>query len=80
MLQGSALEKEDLCRVSVNSCSMCVFLTAAGRNEGTSSDVFLNDKESVLGTLTLKTMTFDCREDGQGVTRGIDVPVLTDLG
>jgi hypothetical protein len=77
---GSGLEKEDLHRASVNTCSMCVFISAGHHRGTSSSDVYLTDKECVLGTLTLKTMTFAKRKDGRGVLRGIDVPILTDLG
>ena len=54
-MQGSPLNRSDLRAVKVNQCSMCVILSA---NDATTEDPTLVDKEAILCSLNIKTMTF----------------------
>ena len=53
--QGSPLNRADLRSVKINQCSMCVILSA---NDCTTEDPTLIDKEAILCSLNIKTMTF----------------------
>lgn len=53
---GSPLNRSELRYARVNRCHMCVVLT----NKGLVEDPTLQDKESILCTLNIKTMKFQC--------------------
>ena len=54
--QGSPLSRSDLRAVNVNLCDMCVILSA---NQNAIEDPSLQDKESILASLNIKSMQFD---------------------
>ena len=54
--QGSPLSRADLRAVNVNLCDMCVILSA---NQHAIEDPSLQDKESILASLNIKSMQFD---------------------
>ena len=54
-LQGSPLSRADLRAVNVNLCDMCVILSA---NQNAIEDPSLQDKESILASLNIKSMQF----------------------
>ena len=53
--KGSSLNRADLRAVKINQCHMCVILSA---NDPTTDDPTLVDKEAILCSLNIKTMTF----------------------
>jgi len=53
--QGSPLNRSNLRVIRVNRCHMCVILTT---NETSIDDPTLIDKESILCSLNIKTMSF----------------------
>ena len=54
-VQGSPLNRSKLRSVNINRCHMCVILTT---NKMATDDPTLVDKESILCSLNIKTMTF----------------------
>ncbi|RWS12446.1 calcium-activated potassium channel slowpoke-like isoform X10 [Dinothrombium tinctorium] len=56
VLNGSPLSRADLRAVNINLCDMCVILTA---RRSSSDDPTLVDKEAILATLNIRSMTFD---------------------
>ncbi|XP_078494254.1 calcium-activated potassium channel subunit alpha-1-like isoform X4 [Ciona intestinalis] len=56
ILPGSPLSRADLRAVNVNLCDMCVILSA---NQNSIDDPSLQDKESILASLNIKSMQFD---------------------
>uniref|UniRef100_H2ZIB7 BK channel n=1 Tax=Ciona savignyi TaxID=51511 RepID=H2ZIB7_CIOSA len=56
ILPGSPLSRADLRAVNVNLCDMCVILSA---NQNAIDDPSLQDKESILASLNIKSMQFD---------------------
>ncbi|CAD5125529.1 DgyrCDS13736 [Dimorphilus gyrociliatus] len=52
---GSPLNRADLRTIKINQCHMCVILTAS---DCRSDDITLVDKEAILCSLNIKTMTF----------------------
>ncbi len=54
-MQGSPLNRADLRSVKINQCHMCVILSA---NDVSTDDPTLIDKEAILCSLNIKTMTF----------------------
>ena len=54
-LKGSPLNRADLRSVKINQCHMCVILSA---NDVSTEDPTLIDKEAILCSLNIKTMTF----------------------
>ena len=68
--QGSPLNRANLRAVKVNKCHMCVILTT---HDGITDDPTLVDKEAILCSLNVKTMTFQARTNlwnvsGSGTT------------
>lgn len=55
IFQGSPLNRSDLRSVKINQCHMCVILSA---NDANMEDPTLQDKEAILCSLNIKTMTF----------------------
>jgi len=55
VLPGSPLSRADLRAVNVNLCDMCVILSA---NQNVIEDPSLQDKESILASLNIKSMQF----------------------
>lgn len=58
--QGFPLNRADLRKVKVNQCHMCVILTT---NENFTDDPTLVDKEAILCSLNIKTMSFQALTD-----------------
>ncbi|CAK8696935.1 unnamed protein product [Clavelina lepadiformis] len=61
VLPGSPLSRADLRAVNVNLCDMCVILSS---NQNAIEDPSLQDKESILASLNIKSMQF---EDSVGI-------------
>lgn len=85
ILSGSPLSRADLRAVNINMCEMCVIIAA---NQNVIDDPSLQDKECILASLNIKSMTF-AESTGmipgpgslviKGITSGTNIPMITEL-
>ena len=62
--QGTALNRSDLRAVSLNTCQMCVILSAPSSSDKIATgDPTLIDKEVILATLNVRAMRFSPAEN-----------------
>src|SRR6218665_213404 len=75
--QGCPLNRSDLRRVRTDRCRMCVILT---RSDPPKEDPLLIDKESILCSLNIKTMTFPLALDPYAdPQQGLQSPTPTSI-
>ena len=77
--KGSPLERDDLQKVSLNYCDMCVILSP-GTQKGDSDDsipISFSDKECILATLNIKGMRFEDLESGPVVALDAQSPIVS---
>lgn len=85
VLCGSPLSRQDLRACNINLCEMCVIISAS---QNAIEDPSLQDKENILSSLNIKSMTFQ-EVNGtsigsgnmviRGMTNGANIPMVTEL-